>query len=657
MMLAALACVLLWPLSTRAQSQAAGQAAGQGAAAIPIADFFRLPDVFRPELSPDGRHLAFLARAGSHLGLAVIDIDRRTSRMIATLPGTDIVEHHWVNAQRLVFVSGNVSDPAGTVNPGRSGGLFAVDVDGSHARRLALAAGDSATVIVRPRHMRMLMALSDGSDDVIVASNERNFDASDVYRLNTRSGRKTLLTFDNPGDVVRWALDRDGVPRAALTRKGLIDRVAYRRDDRSPWQRWAESDFREPSALPLAIDGEGAIIGLAPRGGADPRQTAALVRLDERGQTVAVLAQSDEFDAQAPVFDPRTKRLVGVRYRGERPTVRWFDERWAALQRRFDQQLPGVVNHFLPPAQGRRMLVYSFSDRNPGTVYLYDFQSNRLEFLLDARPWIKPEQMAESRFVRFTARDGLPLTALLTLPRGVPARALPLVVVVHGGPWVPGYTWQWDAEAQFLASRGFAVLQPNFRGTLGFGARHWVASFRQWGLAMQDDLADGVQWAMQQGIADARRVAIYGASYGGYAALQGLVRTPELYQCAIDYVGVTDLTLFQSVSWSEMSANDFMRHLFPVMVGDAERDAAQLRATSPALNAERIVKPVLLAYGGEDRRVPLAHGERMREALERHGKSFEWVLHADEGHGFASLDHRIDFYARMEALLRRTLGR
>lgn len=631
-------------------------------AQIATQDFFRLPDVFRPGLSPDGNHLAFLARAGGRLGLAVIDVEKRTSRMIATLPDTDIVEYYWVNSRRLVFVSGNVFDPVGIANPWRTGGLFAVDRDGSEAKRLALPMGEGGAIIVRPRYTRVMATLADGSDDIIVASNERNFDASDVYRLNTRTARKKLLSFDNPGDVVQWALDRDGIPRGAVSSKGPVNRVFYRRDDKSPWIKWSEGDFREPAGWPHSIGYDGSIFGFGLKDRsearlASSRLTAALLRFDERGQTQAVLAHRDDYDLLYPVFDPVAKKLAGVGYRGERQAIAWLDERWAALQRQFDQQLPNAVNFFVPPEQGKRMLVYSFSDRLPGTVYLFDFQTSKLEYLIDARPWLKPALMAESRIVKFNARDELPLTALLTLPRNVAPKNLPLVVIVHGGPWVPGYAWQWDAEAQFLASRGYAVIQPNFRGTAGLGARHLLASFRQWGLAMQDDITDTAQWAVKQGIADPKRMCIYGASYGGYAAMQALVRTPEQFQCAINYVGVTDLQLFHSVTWSDSSDSDFMRYLFPLMVGDPDRDAAQLRATSPAQNAERITRPVLMAYGGEDRRVPLIHGEKMRDAIERLGKPVEWMVRADEGHGYAKLENRVEFYNRMEALLKRTIGR
>jgi dipeptidyl aminopeptidase/acylaminoacyl peptidase len=247
--------------------------------------------------------------------------------------------------------------------------------------------------------------------------------------------------------------------------------------------------------------------------------------------------------------------------------VHWIDEGWAAVQRQIDLAQPGAVNYFVPPEQGRRMIVFSYSDRNPGTVFLFDFRTRKLEYLIDSRPWIKPAQMAESRVVKFSARDDLPLTALLTTPRGITARNLPLIVIVHGGPWVPGYTWKWDAEAQFFASRGYAVIQPNFRGTTGMGAKHLLSSFKQWGLTMQDDITDTAQWAAKQGIADPKRMCIFGASYGGYAAMQALVKTPDLFQCAVNYVGVTDLQLFHSVTWSDLSDSDFAKFRAPIMVG------------------------------------------------------------------------------------------
>jgi dipeptidyl aminopeptidase/acylaminoacyl peptidase len=257
--------------------------------------------------------------------------------------------------------------------------------------------------------------------------------------------------------------------------------------------------------------------------------------------------------------------------------------------------------------------------------------------------------------VRYAARDGLPIPAYLTLPRGQ-GRNLPMVVVVHGGPWIRGDTWSFDSEAQFLASRGYAVLQPNFRGTTGHGWKHFASSFGQWGLAMQDDIEDGVKWAVAQGIADPRRVCIYGASYGGYAAMMGLAKTPEVFRCGINYVGVTDLDLYLTATWADYAYSDFIQHSAREMVGDATRDAQRLRATSPVELAARIKAPVLMAYGAVDFRVPIEHGTRMKAALERHGSKPVWIAESGEGHGFRDTRNRVAFYEAMEKFLKEHLG-
>ena len=629
-------------------------ALASGATAQPVADFFRLPDVARPALSPAGTHLAVLGRgANGRMNLSVMDLETRRLESLSNLEKTDVVEVHWVNSRRLVFVTGNVTDPVGSAAYWRTGGLFAVDRDGKNARRLALPYGDGSAVIVRPRFMRFMAAVAEDSDEIIVASNERNYEGSDVYRLNTRSARKTLLSFDTPGDVRLWALDRLGNPRGAMTANNLTRQTHYRATAEGIWGKWAEGDFREPLTFPVAVDYDGSIIGMAYRNvGGSPRDTQALVRLSATGAVTQVLAANPDYDVQEPVFDPVAKRLVGAALTTDRAQVLWFDERWAALQRQIDQAVPGAINLFVPPGNDLRMLVVSYTDKNPGDVYLFDFKTRKLEFIYASRPWIKPEQMGAARMVRLTARDGLPLTAKLTLPKTGSAKALPLVVIVHGGPWVPGYSQGFDAEAQFFASRGFAVMQPNFRGTTGLGSKAFLASFKQWGLAMQDDITDTAEWLFKQGIADRQRACIYGASYGGYAAMQAMVRTPDLFKCAVNYVGVTDLQLFQSVGWSDYADGEFNKLYAPIMVGDLQRDSVQLRATSPAQNASAFKGASFLAYGAEDLRVPLIHGERMRDALQRAGKPVEWMIKAEEGHGYVRPENRVEFYTRAEAFIR-----
>jgi dipeptidyl aminopeptidase/acylaminoacyl peptidase len=288
---------------------------------------------------------------------------------------------------------------------------------------------------------------------------------------------------------------------------------------------------------------------------------------------------------------------------------------------------------------------------SPGSFYLLDAKSRKLEWLADVEPWIDPKSMSPMKAVRYKARDGLEIPAYLTIPRGSGGKSLPMVVMVHGGPWVEGDMWGYNPEVQFLASRGYAVLQPNFRGTLRYGWKHYSASFGQWGLAMQDDIEDGTRWAIGQGLADPKRVAIYGASYGGYATLMGLARTPDLYRCGIDYVGVTDLPLLLTATWSDFAYSDYLQYLAPRLIGDVDKDAKRLRDTSPVNLASRIKVPVLMAYGASDVRVPIEHGERMKSALERAGVKYEWMVMTGEGHGFQQLENQKAFYGAMEKFL------
>jgi dipeptidyl aminopeptidase/acylaminoacyl peptidase len=245
------------------------------------------------------------------------------------------------------------------------------------------------------------------------------------------------------------------------------------------------------------------------------------------------------------------------------------------------------------------------------------------------------------------------------LPHGSNRKNLPLVVLVHGGPYVRGGEWGWRPDAQFLASRGYAVLEPEYRGSTGFGARHFRAGWKQWGLKMQDDIADGAKWAVAEGIVDPQRICIAGASYGGYATLMGLLNDPGLFKCGIDWVGVTDIGLLYSGHWSFRSdlSDEYKQYGMPELVGDVVKDAEQFRATSPLLQAARIRQPLLLAYGGSDARVPLYHGRKFYDAVKATNPNVEMVVYEEEGHGWALPKNRIDFWTRVEKFLDRNIGK
>jgi len=610
--------------------------------------FFRHSDFSDLKPSPSGKYLAALVPQNGRRAIGIVDLVKLKSEVAAKLQDGDIVWFEWVNDDRLVL---SVADLQSGLGEQYGGGLIAIDRDGSHVRELSpTAARTFGKGNFRYRHMEFLQALDDGSDDIMVATRDRSAEVPDVYRVNTRTGVKTLKTFDSPGPVARWILDRSGAVRAAITdEKSLRSRAFYRAAEDAPWQLMGDYALGDAHTLPLAFDGDGTLLVTSNVG----RDTVAIYTYDmvknARGEMLAGHERVDITDGL--VYDRLKKKIVGVRYDYDRGATAWFDQDWANLQASVDVALPGHANILQRVGREQRLLIHSYSDVDPGSFYLMDTQQRRIEPLLTERKSIKPEAMSPMQVTSYTARDGLRIPAYLTLPKGRDPKNLPLVVYVHGGPWVKGYSWRWDPEIQYLAAQGYAVLAPEPRGSVGYGAKLFRAGWKQWGLAMQDDLNDGVRWLTREGIADSKRVCIMGGSYGGYAVMMGLARDPDVWRCGINVAGVTDVALFTDISWADYSYSDWIKYAAKEMVGDSSADAERFRKTSPLENADRIKAPVLMAYGGLDQRVPLAHGTRMRAALDRPGMSVEWVMYPEEGHGFLKEANEFDFQRRVQKFL------
>jgi dipeptidyl aminopeptidase/acylaminoacyl peptidase len=357
------------------------------------------------------------------------------------------------------------------------------------------------------------------------------------------------------------------------------------------------------------------------------------------------------------ILAPDHESLLGVRYETSEFITTWVDEGMKQVQQRIDTLLPSTINELqvASDAVSDAVVVHSYSDTEPGFWQLYHRSTGKLTPLGTSMPGIHPLKMADTSFVRVKARDGREIPAYLTLPKGE-RKNLPMVVLVHGGPWVRGVHFGWDPQVQFLASRGYAVLQPEFRGSRGFGDEHFKAGWKQWGQAMQDDVADATRWAIDKGVADGKRICIAGASYGGYATLMGLIRNPELFRCGVDWVGVTDINLLYDLRYTNTS-QDAKTYGLPTLIGDQKEDAAMLKANSPLENASKITQPLLLAYGGKDRTVPIDHGKKFYEAVRRTNPHVEWIEYPEEGHGWRYLRTTVDFWSRVERFLGENLGR
>ena len=630
------------------------------AAPPPASAFFHNPQFGSAKLSPDGQRVAFLvASQGGHARLGVLDLANGTANVAMSFTESDVGDFDWVNDQRLVFVQ--YAEHQGQ-------GLFAVNHDGSQYRQLVESTLSFFKDPIEGRELlrwdTWLVHINSqrNSNDVWVVTpgqrdKDRGMDHFTLRRLDTLTGRSVEL--DTPAHAMAWLLDQRDQLRVVVTRQGDDGTVRWRPAD-GDWQTlypFKPRSLTDPAPMPLLWGPDERLYVTATAFG----DKAAVSTYDPVARRLAdkPLLQSPDFDLR-PAFITDGQRLLGVRMAVDGEVTHWFDDALKAQQAAIDQLLPATSNRVSAPLRPGQpwLLVQSVSDSQPPITQVYNTQTKKLTLLGKAHPAIQPQAMGQTDLVRLPARDGLSIPAWLTLPAGTKPDAkpqLPLVVMVHGGPWVRGRHWGWDAEVQFLASRGYAVLQPEFRGSLGYGHKHFRAGWQQWGQTMQDDLADAARWAIARGIADPGRIAIMGGSYGGYATLMGLVNNPELFRCGINYVGVTDIDLMFSVSWSDIGA-EAKRYGMAQLIGDPVADAARFKTNSPLQQAKRITQPLLMAYGQRDQRVPLIHGEKLRDALRGHNKAVDWVVYPDEGHGWYRVDTRLDFWGRVERFLAQHLA-
>jgi dipeptidyl aminopeptidase/acylaminoacyl peptidase len=616
--------------------------AGSGPAVgaeMPVEDFFRDYAFDEVRVSPDGRNVAVLSVWKEHRNLYVIDLNTKRPTQLTGLTDMHVAGVRWVGSKRLIFTT----EKEGYL----TGGLFAIDVDGKRPRTLGESVyqqGARGSFVFRG--IEFLDYFGRADDRILVTSNERTEFETDVYVMNVHNGAKRR-TARNPGGVRSWLADSTGTVRVGFGEEGRQRFVIYRETDDAEWREIRRDDFMDGHIVPLRFaSGDRSCYVLSTVG----EDRASIRMFDPKsGELGEALFAHEIYDADHVMTSGVDRRLLGFAFEAERSERIWVDEGLQRLQAMVDEAIPGSQNIFYSRSVDERWIVIlAMNDRDPGTFYLLDSLELTLEKLVSRADWIRPDRMAEMRPISYRARDGLVIHGYLTVPLGSAGKGLPLIVNPHGGPWLRD-SWGFDREAQFLASRGYAVLKMNFRGSTGYGRKHLQSGYGQWGLAMQDDITDGVHWAIEQGIADPRRIAIYGASYGGYATMAGLAFTPDLYRCGVNYVGVTDIDLLLRTvprAWKVL----FMEQL-ESMTGDRKLDRERLEATSPLRNAERIKAPVFFAYGELDDRVDPKHGSRLAAALRRNGVPVEWMSRSDEGHGFRRFENKVVFYRTMERFL------
>ncbi|NOU47809.1 MAG: S9 family peptidase [Bacteroidales bacterium] len=599
---------------------------------IPLENFFKNSDRTSYDISPDGKYISFLGPYESRMNIFVQKIGSEKVTRVTSETDRDIAGYFWGNNSRILFLKDSGGD--------ENFALFGVDYNGKNQKCFTCFDGVRTQIIDD---------LEDNEDEVIIGLNKRNPQVFDPYRLNIKTGDMVMLA-ENPGNIQGWMTDHEGKLRLALAIvDGINTQVQYRATEQDEFKPVLTTNFKE-SLDPAFFTFDNKYLYATSNLGRD--KSAAVVFDPETGKEIEVLYKNDGYDLSNISYSRKRKVLTAASFVSWKRERHFFDETTKQLFERLEGELKGYELSIAASDKAEEtFIVRTYSDRSLGAYYIYDKVKDKLTKIQEVSPWIDETKMADIKPIQYRARDGQIIHGYLTLPKGVEAKNLPVVVNPHGGPWARD-NWGFNPEVQFLANRGYAVLQMNFRGSTGYGRAFWESSFKQWGLTMQNDITDGVYWLINEGIADKDKIAIYGASYGGYATLQGLVVTPTLYAAGVDYVGVSNLFTFMNTIppyWKPML--DMMYE----MVGSPEGDSIQLEATSPALNANRIMAPLFVAQGKNDPRVNIAESDQIVEALRKRGVDVEYMVKDNEGHGFHNEENRFDFYRSMEKFLNKYL--
>jgi Dipeptidyl aminopeptidases/acylaminoacyl-peptidases len=601
--------------------------AAEKAPKIAMEDFFRNPEKTAFRLSPNGEYFSYLAPWEKRLNVFVQKIGTDQAVRITSEKDRDIAGYLWKGNNRILFLK----DTGGDENFQ----LYGVNIDGSDLKGL--------TVFEKVR-TELIDDMKDVDGEIIVGLNKRNPQVFDPFRLNVVSGEMTQLA-ENPGNITGWMTDHDGKLRLATTSDGVNQTILYRDTEKDQFKPILTTSFKETMSPQLFTFDNKMLYALSNLG----RDKSALVTFDPAtGKEKEVLFETQDADIEGIDFSRKDKKLLSVSWTTDLEKEHFFDQDAEAMKKKLEEKLPGYqVSIGSTNKDENKFMVRTYSDKSRGAYYMFDKTSGDLKKLADLTPWLNEKELCDMKPITYKSRDGLTIQGYLTLPKGYDPKNLPVVINPHGGPWARDY-WGFNPEVQFLANNGYAVLQMNYRGSTGFGKSFWESSFKQWGRTMQDDISDGVKWLADQGIADPKRVAIYGGSYGGYATLAGLTLTPELYAAGVDYVGVSNMFTFMKTIppyWKPML------DMFYEMVGNPKTDSVKLAEVSPVYHVDKIVAPLFVAQGANDPRVNKAESDQIVDALKKRGIAVEYMVKDNEGHGFHNEENRFDFYRSMLSFL------
>jgi len=608
---------------------------------IPVEDFFKRSDFSNYQLSPDGKYLAAISPIGQRRNIAVIDLETRSAVAVTGMKHADVTGFMWANNDRLLYFMDKDGNEAF--------GIFAVNKDGSRPRTLIEPPETQIRGGSRIIRTASVVNRLKNEPNYVLVSVSRIFHETviqDIKRMNIISGRSSMVE-RNPGYIVSYLSNVNGDVIGALEFKDGKRKVMYRSTPKDDWRTLIEFEDAVGGFFPAWLSNDGSRMyvssNVTPEG--NIRDKAAIYRYDlENNKIGELIFEHDVVDVTGVTGSELMDEIVFVTYNDERPGRFYVDDKWeqllTSIEAAFTDRIVSVTSI---TEDETKLIITAWNSRNAAAYYLYDRSTNSMEELGAAYDWLDENDLGEMTPVTIEARDGLRLPAYLTLPPDSDGKNLPMVINPHGGPRGRD-TWGFRSEVQLMANRGYAVLQVNFRGSTGYGQAFDKAGWKKWGLEMQDDITDSVQWAIDEGIADPDRICIYGGSYGGYATMAGITFTPDLYQCAINYVGVTDIELLfktMPAAW---------RRLLPEMkraIGDPKLDKELLHDRSPINHVDKIKVPLLMAYGLRDPRVVIDHAHNLEKQLKRYEIDYELMIKKKEGHGYRKFENQVEFYTKL----------
>lgn len=595
----------------------------EGVKEISVEDFMKNPGNFGYELSPDGNYITYSSAWENRANVFVKKMNDDSEPVrVSNSKDRDVAGFFWKDNNLLYL-----KDKGGDENFH----IYSTTFNGSEEKDLTPY--PNVTVGV-------LSGLQGVKDEILIMMNKEDPTVFDVYKLNVKTGETTHVA-KNPGNITSWLADRNGNVRIAVASDGVEGTILYRDSEKDEFKPFIEMEAGD-EVMPLAFSKDNQYIYATSNKG---RDKVEVVKYDLKGNEEVIMS-NDQVDVSGVLYSAEHDKLLYGAYITDKPHYQFFDENFEKLFRKIQSKLNvheselGINDY---NKEMTKFIVSVSSDTVYGKYYYYDSTTDELTELATLSPWLNPNELAEMHPISYKSRDGLTINGYLTLPKNKEVKDLPLIVNPHGGPWARDM-WGFNPEVQLLANRGYAVLQVNFRSSTGYGKEFLQAGNKQWGLKIQDDITDGVQWAIDQGIADPDRIGIYGASFGGYATLAGITYTPDLYAAAVDYVGVSNIfTLLNTIPpyW------ETMRNMFYERVGHPEKDKELLTAVSPVFHADKIKTPLFVAQGANDPRVNKAESDQIVEALRARGVEVEYMLKDNEGHGFANEENRIEFYNAM----------